>query len=55
MKFSEEFLQKEYVAVTPGSAFGLAFNNWVRVSYATSMENIKKFLERLERFYKSNG
>ncbi len=55
MKFSEEFLQKEYVAVTPGSAFGLAFNNWVRVSYATSMENIKKFLERLERFYKSNS
>ncbi|RLI70809.1 pyridoxal phosphate-dependent aminotransferase, partial [Archaeoglobales archaeon] len=50
MKFSKEFLQKEHVAVTPGSAFGLAFNNWVRLSYATSMENIKKFLERLERF-----
>lgn len=53
MQFSEEFLQKEHVAVTPGSAFGLAFNNWVRISYATSMENIQKFLERFERFYKN--
>ncbi|MCS7130301.1 MAG: pyridoxal phosphate-dependent aminotransferase [Archaeoglobaceae archaeon] len=51
-KFCEEFLQKEYVALTPGSAFGIAFNEWVRLSYATSRERIAEFLRRLERFIK---
>ncbi|MCS7144411.1 MAG: pyridoxal phosphate-dependent aminotransferase [Archaeoglobaceae archaeon] len=49
-KFCEEFLQKEYVALTPGSAFGIAFSDWVRLSYATSRERIAEFLKRLERF-----
>jgi aspartate aminotransferase len=50
MKFSEEFLQKEYVATTPGSAFGRAFTTWIRLSYATSRQNIAEVLKRLERF-----
>lgn len=50
MKFCEEFLQKEYVATTPGSAFGKAFTTWVRLSYATSRENIAEAINRLERF-----
>ncbi|AGK60170.1 Aspartate/tyrosine/aromatic aminotransferase [Archaeoglobus sulfaticallidus PM70-1] len=50
MKFCEEFLAKEYVATTPGSAFGLKYSTWVRVSYATSRENIEEMLVRLERF-----
>lgn len=49
-KFCEEFLKKEFVALTPGSAFGIAFNEWVRLSYATSRERIAEFLKRLERF-----
>lgn len=49
-EFCEEFLKKEFVALTPGSAFGVAFRNWVRVSYATSRERIAEFLRRLERF-----
>lgn len=49
-EFSEEFLKKEYVALTPGSAFGIAFKDWVRLSYATSRERIAEFLRRLERF-----
>jgi len=49
-RFSEEFLNQYYVAVTPGSAFGKSYSNWVRFSYATSTENIKKMLERLEKF-----
>ncbi|RLF98734.1 MAG: pyridoxal phosphate-dependent aminotransferase [Thaumarchaeota archaeon] len=49
-EFCEEFLSKEYVALTPGSAFGISFKTWVRVSYATSQSNIMKFLERFERF-----
>ncbi len=49
-EFCEEFLKKEFVALTPGSAFGIAFKNWVRLSYATSRERISEFLVRLERF-----
>ena len=48
--FSQDFLNRYYVAVTPGSAFGRRYSNWVRISYATSKENIKKMLERLEKF-----
>lgn len=50
LKFSEEFLKKEFVAVTPGEAFGRSYKSWVRVSYATSRSNIEEFLRRLERF-----
>ncbi len=49
-EFCEEFLKKEFVALTPGSAFGVSFGNWVRLSYATSRERISEFLRRLERF-----
>jgi aspartate aminotransferase len=49
-EFCEEFLKKEFVTLTPGSAFGIAFKNWVRLSYATSRERISEFLMRLERF-----
>jgi aspartate aminotransferase len=48
--FCQEFLRKEYVATTPGSAFGQSFDTWVRLSYATSKENISEMLERLKRF-----
>jgi aspartate aminotransferase len=50
MKFSEEFLQREYVATTPGKAFGKAYPTWIRLSYATSRSNILAFLERFEKF-----
>ena len=48
--FCQEFLSKEFVATTPGSAFGESFTTWVRLSYATSKQNISEMLERLERF-----
>jgi len=50
MTFSEEFLRKEYVATTPGGAFGERYSDWVRLSYATSRDNIREFLRRYERF-----
>lgn len=46
--FSNYLLEKEKVAVIPGIAFGV--DNYVRLSYATSMENIKNGLDRIERF-----
>lgn len=48
--FAMAFLEKELVAVVPCSGFGAP--NFVRWTYATSMENIKEGLDRLERFLK---
>ena len=48
--FAELFLEKQLVAVVPGSGF--AAEGYVRWSYATSMENIKRGLDRLEAFLK---
>ena len=39
------------VAVVQGSAFGL--NGYFRISYATSMENLKKALSRIKEFCES--
>ncbi|MDF2883608.1 MAG: aspartate aminotransferase [Clostridiaceae bacterium] len=49
--FSKLLLEKEKVAVIPGAAFGM--NNYMRLSYAISMENIKKGLDRINRFMES--
>jgi aminotransferase len=34
----------------PGSAFGESGEGYIRVSYAYSIESIKKALEKIERF-----
>ena len=46
--FADAFLKCGLVAVVPGSGFGAP--NFVRWSYAASMENIKEGLDRLEKF-----
>ncbi|HJB56500.1 MAG TPA: pyridoxal phosphate-dependent aminotransferase [Candidatus Flavonifractor intestinipullorum] len=46
--FADAFLKYGLVAVVPGSGFGAP--NFVRWSYAASMENIKEGLDRLEKF-----
>ena len=48
LDFSDLLLEKEKVAVIPGIAFGV--DNFIRLSYATSMENIKNGLDRIARF-----
>ena len=49
-EFSRRFLEEYYVAVTPGSGFGKSYNSWVRLSYATSTENIIEMISRFEEF-----
>ena len=49
--FAMAFLEKEYVAIVSCSGFGAP--NFLRWTYAASMEDIKKGLDRLERFLKS--
>lgn len=46
--FAMAFLEKALVAVVPCSGFGAP--NFVRWTYATSMENIKEGFDRLEKF-----
>jgi aspartate aminotransferase len=43
-------LEREKVAAVPGIAFGA--DEYIRISYATSMANIEKGLDRLEKFAK---
>ena len=46
--FVQMLLQKQNVAVVQGSAFGL--EGYFRISYATSMKNLKKALKRIKSF-----
>ncbi|MCL4794850.1 MAG: pyridoxal phosphate-dependent aminotransferase [Bryobacteraceae bacterium] len=48
MEFAEKLLEKAYVAVVPGEAFGTDAH--VRITYAASLETIKKGLDRFEEF-----
>ena len=49
-EFCEGLLREEKVLVIPGTAFGDSGEGYVRATYASSMENIKEALERMERF-----
>src|SRR5215468_7564734 len=47
-EFCARLLEAEKVAAVPGIAFGA--DEYVRISYATSMANLQKGLERIDRF-----
>jgi len=51
-QFAEKILEKNLVAVVPGDVFGS--DQHIRLSFATSEENIKKGLARIAEFVKSN-
>ena len=48
MQFSERLLAQAHVAVVPGEAFGT--NEHVRLSYATSMKELERGLDRIDKF-----
>ena len=48
IEFAKMLLEEEKVAVIPGAAFGL--ENFIRLSYATSMEVIEEGLDRIKSF-----
>src|SRR3989449_5801271 len=51
--FFAKFLEQEKNAAAPGIAFGA--DDYVRLSYATSMANIEKGLDRLDKFARGLG
>jgi aspartate aminotransferase len=48
MTFAGRLLEEELVAIIPGIAFGM--DNFVRLSFASSFEDIKKGIERMGNF-----
>ena len=49
-EFASRFLMEEKVAVVPGTAFGDCGEGFLRISYAYSLENLKKALGRMQKF-----
>lgn len=49
-EFATRFLTEEKVAVVPGTAFGDCGEGFLRMSYASSLNNLKTAMERLEKF-----
>ena len=49
-EFATRLLQEEKLAVVPGTAFGDCGEGFIRISYAYSLEDLKKAIERLNRF-----
>lgn len=52
-EFAEKLLEREHVAVVPGSAFGNCGEGHIRCSYATSIDKISEALNRIEHFKKN--
>lgn len=49
-EFATRLLEKEHVAVVPGTAFGECGEGYLRISYAYSLEDLKAALGRLNHF-----
>jgi aminotransferase len=52
LDFAKQLLVEEKVAVVPGLAFGKNYKNYIRISYANSLDNLKEAIVRIERFLK---
>lgn len=53
LDFAQRLLREEKVAVVPGTAFGSQYKNYIRISYASSFDNLKEALLRLDNFLKN--
>jgi aspartate aminotransferase len=49
-ELSEKLLEETLIATVPGEDFGV--DNYIRISYATDIENLKKAVERIKEFVK---
>lgn len=53
LEFAKNLLEQEKVALVPGSAFGTTCDNYVRISYASSYDNLREAVTRIGRFLKT--
>jgi aminotransferase len=49
-EFCQRLLDEANVAIVPGTAFGESGEGFLRISYAYSIDNLRKALTRLSRF-----
>lgn len=54
-EFANKLFKEEKVVVVPGSAFGECGEGFIRLSYASSIRNLEKAVERMARFVKKYG
>ena len=47
---SECLIENCHILTNPGEAFSKKYNNWVRINLATSLENIKKAVDAIEKY-----
>jgi aminotransferase len=50
MEFATSLLKKNKVAVVPGEAFGDAYKEFVRISYAQPLPVLKEAIDRIKTF-----
>ncbi len=50
LDFSKDLLEKEKVALVPGTAFGSQCSDYVRISYASSYANLKEACVRIRHY-----
>ncbi len=50
MEFAQNLLKKKKVALVPGPAFGSSCEGYVRISYASSYENLKEAVIRMKDY-----
>ncbi|MFA4988589.1 MAG: aminotransferase class I/II-fold pyridoxal phosphate-dependent enzyme [Candidatus Omnitrophota bacterium] len=55
MEFSRRLLKEQKVAVVPGTAFGPCGEGYIRISYASSFDNLKEALARIRKFLEKRG
>ena len=55
MDFCQRLLKEQEVAVVPGTAFGKQYDNYVRISYASSYDNLREASGRIEKFLRGQG
>lgn len=55
LAFAFDVLEKTHVGITPGVDFGSQGQGYVRFSYANSIENIEKGMDRLAEYLKRNN
>ncbi|MCB9771700.1 MAG: aminotransferase class I/II-fold pyridoxal phosphate-dependent enzyme [Candidatus Omnitrophica bacterium] len=54
MDFAKGLLQSQKVALVPGSAFGENLDDFIRISYASSYDNLKEAIARIKEYLKEN-
>jgi len=52
MDFCQGLLKEQKTAVVPGTAFGSSGEGYIRISYASSLDNLKEAINRIGRFLK---